>query len=336
MLYFTSCVEQCTGGSTQVMGGPSRDQQLSIFQLLERYPDEDSARKFFEDSIWPEGKRCCSHCGSTRTYRVSHPTMPYRCGERECGKYFSCRTGTPMQASNLSLRTWLLAVFLELEHPKGISSCQLAKLLGVTQATAWHTGHRIRAALAQEGGRGERFDGPVEVDETFVGGKLKHMTKERREQYRGRGTVSKVPVCGLFDRATGRVSAEVVPNTSKATLQRFVFSRVKAGTTVVFTDELASYHGLPRHHAVTHSAGEYVRASDDGLVHTNSVESFWSTFKRSYKGVYHLWTPKHLSRYVAEFTGRFNLKNLGTQARMEQLARLMAGARLRYVDLVET
>ena len=130
------------------MKGGGKD-QVSLLELLERYPDEAAARKFFEDSIWPGGKRCCSRCGSLRTYRVSHRTMPFK--RADCRRYFSARTGTVLESSNLPFRTWLIALHAELEHPKGLSSPQVAKTIGVTQSTAWHMGHRIRAALAQEG-----------------------------------------------------------------------------------------------------------------------------------------------------------------------------------------
>ncbi|MDE0260175.1 MAG: IS1595 family transposase [Gammaproteobacteria bacterium] len=308
------------------MKGGSED-QISLLELMERYPDEAAARKFFEDSIWPSGKRCCSRCGSLRTFRVSHPTMPYKC--TDCRRYFSIRTGTVLESSNLPLRKWLVAIHLELDHPKGLSSPQVAKSIGITQSTSWHLGHRIREALAQEG-KGERFDGPVEVDETFVGGKKKNMSKERREKYRGRGTIGKTPIAGMLDRATGRVSAEVVPDTTKDTLQRFVLERIKPGVTVVFTDELKAYIGLPNHKSVNHSAFEFVR----GDVHTNSLESFWAGIKRSFKGVYHKWSRRHLQRYIDEHVGRFNLRGLGTIAKMERLASLMVGTRLKYDDLV--
>ncbi len=304
------------------MKGGGKD-QVSLLELMERYPDEAAARRFFEDSIWPGGKRCCSRCGSLRTFRVSHPTMPYKCSD--CRRYFSVRTGTVLESSNLPLRKWLVAIHLELEHPKGLSSPQVGKTIGVTQATSWHMGHRIREALAQEG-KGERFDGPCEIDETFIGGKRKHM----RVKPKGRGTVGKIPVVGLFDRATGRVSAEVVPDTTKSTLQRFVRARIKPDTTVVYTDELQSYDGLPRRESVNHSAGQYV----DGEVHTNSIESFWAGVKRGFKGVHHRWSVKHLQRYIDEHVGRFNLRGLGTLAKMARLASLMAGTRLKYDDLV--
>jgi len=253
--------------------------------------------------------------------------MPFKC--TDCGKYFSIRTGTVLARSNLSLRKWLFAIYAELEHPKGLSSLQLAKTLDVADSTAWHLGHRIREALAQEG-KSERFDGPVEVDEVYVGGKRKHMSRERRERYKGRGTVGKIPIVGAFDRATGRVSAEVVHDTTKETLQRFVRARIREGTTVVYTDELQSYTGLERHESVNHSAYEFVR----GDVHTNNIESFWSTLKRSHKGVYHRWSRDHLQRYVHEFCARFNLRHLGSLAKMERVAYLMVGRQLRYTDLV--
>lgn len=309
------------------MGGTSRDQKTGLYRLMERYPTEAEARRFFEQAIWGSSGRCCGHCGSLRTYRVAHRSMPFKCSD--CARYFSVRTGTVLARSNLSLRKWLFAIYAVVEHPKGTSSLQLAKLLDIAASTSWHMGHRVREALAQEG-KSERFDGPVEVDEVYIGGRKRNWSQEKRRRYKGRGTVGKIPIAGVFDRATGRVSAAVVPDTSKRTLQRFVRARIREGTTVVYTDELQSYTGLERHKSVNHSAYEFVR----GDVHTNNIESFWSTLKRSHKGVYHRWSRDHLQRYVHEFCARFNLRHLGSLAKMERVAFLMAGRRLSYRDLV--
>ena len=175
---------------------------------------------------------------------------------------------------------------------------QLHRSIGVTQKTAWHMAHRIREAYNISH---EKFDGEVEVDETFAGGleKNKHAKNKLRL---GRGTAGKIPVLGMLERETNRVITQVVPDTEGSTLRPLVYVNT-TGNAIVYSDDAYAYRSLRRRgNSVRHGIGEYVKQHAP-QVHINGIESFWSIFKRAYKGTFHKIGPKHLQRYFNEFAG---------------------------------
>ncbi|MDE2889662.1 MAG: IS1595 family transposase [Gemmatimonadota bacterium] len=240
---------------------------------------------------------------------------------------FSVRTGNLLHRSHLSFRKWVFAIYL-ISRPKGISSTQLAKDLDITQKTAWYLGHRIRHACLD---LKRKFLGTVEVDETFVGGKKSNKHRVSGQKFK-RGWAEKVPVIGVYERGTKKIRTQVLDDMSHDTLCEPVYEWVYRDMQV-YSDEHNAYKmltGVYYHEFVKHSAKQYVK----GDVHTNSLENFWSLFKRGYMGTYHVMSPKHLWLYVREFTARHNARPLGVYGFMKTIAQGMRGQRLQYQELI--
>ncbi|MYE00717.1 MAG: IS1595 family transposase [Alphaproteobacteria bacterium] len=304
---------------------------LSIVELMDLFPNDEEAERWFTKTRWPEGVRC-PKCGCDNIQeRATRKPQPYRC--RGCRKDFSVKTDTLMHSSPLGFRIWVIAIFLATTNIKGIASMKQHRDLKVTQKTAWHLAHRIREAWNDEE---TMFAGPAESDSTFIGGKRKNMSKAKRKELReagaGRGAVGKAEVVGVKDRSTGRIAARRAARSDIPHVAGFVAEKVRLGAKV-YTDDAKVYGALGPwfdHEAVNHSVGEYVRQQ----AHTNGIESFWAMLKRGYQGVFHKFSEKHLDRYVVEFSGRHNIRNLDTIDMMRSLAVRMVGKRLRYRDLI--
>ena len=297
---------------------------ISTFKLFEMFPDQETARVYIEKRRWKDGVVCpfCQKKENITTRKDGY----YRCNV--CVETFTVRTGTLFERSHVPLHKWLYAMYLLVTARKGISSMQLAKEIGVTQKTAWFLLGRIREACGNDF---SQLSGIVEIDETYVGRieGNKHLSKRT---HIGRGNVGKVPVIGMRERG-GNTKAMPITSVSSTTLSEVVTWNVKAGSTIN-TDENHGYdtmNHIYNHVSVNHSHKEYVR----GEVTTNSIESVWAVMKRGLNGVYHHASPKHLGRYVNEFTFRLNdgkVENTSME-RIDSLLQRSNGKRLTYDDL---
>jgi transposase-like protein len=301
---------------------------ISTFELFAMFPDQETARTYLEGRLWPNGPRC-PVCGLGE--RITERTGGfYRCNQ--CKEDFTVRTGTIFERSHVPLHKWIYAMYLLVTARKGISSMQLAKEIGITQKSAWFVLHRLREAC---GGRDlKKLAGIIEIDETFIGGKEgnKHENKKLKA---GPGPVGKTPVLGMRERG-GRLVAMPIGGVTKETVQAAIHQHVETGSTL-HTDESHAYNGIGAanfdHDTINHRAGEYVRDN----VTTNGIESVFAVMKRGLIGVYHHASPKHLGRYVDEFSFRLNEGNVKnhTLTRLDSFVDGVAGKRLTYKGLIQ-
>jgi transposase-like protein len=297
----------------------------NLKDLMTQLADEKVCREYVEQMRWG-GNPVCPYCGKTKPYKFK-TAKRYRCSNRNCRQNFSVTVGTIFENSKIGLATWLAAIYVLTGHKKGISSHQLARDLGVTQKTAWFINHRIR--LIMDIPDPEPLNSVVEIDETYVGGKLSKMNRKRRKAWQELGVDNKIPVMGLVQRG-GRAKLLVIGNRPfKEVIRENVDN-----TATVYTDAHSGYELLNQeyaaHEAVNHSIQEYRR----GEAYTNTVEGFFSLFKRTIHGTYHQISPKHLHRYCAETTYRFNSRKIKDAERFKRTISNVEG-RLKYKNLTE-
>ncbi len=292
------------------------------------FADYENCKNFLVSLRWADGTVRCPQCGSEKVTYLQNARL-WKCyGDHERTK-FSLKTGTIMEDSPISVDKWLTAMWLIVNCKNGISSCEIAKDIGITQKSAWFLDHRIRMAL--HSGSFEKLSGQVEVDETFIGGKARNMHVEKRQRrITGTGSKDKVPVMGILERG-GNVRTKVVPNRKKQALQSEVRKHVEAGS-ALYSDALLSYEGLSSDYA--HQVIDHAVAYVDGEVHTNGLENFWSLLKRSISGTYVSVEPYHLFRYVDEQAWRYNnRKDMNDYDRFKLAASQIVGKRVTWDQL---
>lgn len=298
----------------------------NLKECLAYFSEEKTCLDYLEQQLW-NGKPVCPHCGSERVYRLANGKQ-FKCGNKKtCDRKFTVLKGSIYENTKIPLSTWFGAIWLLTAHKKGISSHQLARDLGVTQKTGWFILHRVRLIMSDKGP--EILENVVEVDETYVGGKFENMNRGRRKKWQESGKDNKVAVMGMVQRG-GRAKLKVIgQDTFKETVRKHVDT-----SAFLITDSHISYVGLAQeyagHESVNHSQSEYKR----GDIYTNTVEGFFSNFKRGLIGIYHSMSEKHLSRYCDEFAARYNTRKLKDAERFKIMIRQSKG-RLKYADLTK-
>lgn len=315
---------------------------MNLIELAEKFNTEEKAREFLEKTLWPDGA-VCPHCGvlgeSYRLHAKPGSKRPVRPGVWKCGacrQQFTVRVGTIFEDSHIPLHKWLMAMHLMNASKKGMSSHQLHRMLGITYKSAWFMTHRIRWAMRNDGPM-PPLSGTVEVDETYVGGKMRVGSQAvkpgERPQDHPSAITNKAPVVSLVER-NGKVRSIHVANVTAANLKEVMRENVEP-TAHVNTDESVVYDFVgkefARHSTVNHSAKEYSRHEPDGTVSsTNTVEGFFSLIKRGVYGTFHRVSRQHLHRYLSEFDFRYNARDVDDGERRQLAIKAVVGKRLTY------
>lgn len=305
-------------------------QPQTLMEAIQYFSNEAVCVEYLCKLHYDLAKPVCPHCGSLHiTGLKSRPK--FQCNEKGCRKQFSMKKGTVMQESAIPITKWMPAMWLVANDKNGISSCELARALGVQQKTAWFMLHRIRKGMENE--FPAMMEGVCEVDETYVGQKSKHMSPARRIKAGiGSGksrSSNKTVVMGIIQRG-GVVKAKVVDSAKRSQLLPEVFATVAEGATI-YTDALKSY--TPLESRYTHKTIDHAKSFVQGEIHTNSLENFWCLLKRSLKGTYVQVAPEHLDSYVTEQAFRFNNRKKNDAQRFDMVATQIFGKSLTYKEL---
>jgi len=299
----------------------------NLIELTQAFDTEDKALEHLKEIRW-QGKPYCPHCGHKKVYEFKDGKL-YKCAK--CRKKFTPKVGTIFSDSKIPLTKWFISIYFITSHKKGISSLQLSKDIGVTQKTAWFILHRLRHATNTKSFN-EPLKNTVEVDETYIGGKEKNKhANKKTENTQGRSTKTKTPVLGIVER-DGKIRAFKIDDVQTKTITNKVIENVVLGSRIM-SDEYKPYKKLNKmykHDFIAHSEFQYVKNDD---VHTNTIEGFFSLFKRSILGIYHSISPKHIEGYLSESTFRYNTIEETEESRFDLLLSNCNG-RITYEELI--
>ncbi len=311
------------------------DSPRTLLDAIKFFSDAENCRRFMIAIRWEDGTVRCPACGSDKVSYLEKAKL-YFCKVKHPKQKFSLKVGTIFEDSPIGLDKWLPAFWLLSNCKNGISSYELARAVGVTQKSAWFMLHRIRYSMKEDhkmqDGRvlttGGHWGNPVEVDETFIGGKAKNKHLGCRQQ-----TERKTIVMGMLNRSTREVRATVVPNVKRETLQAEILKHVGFNAHV-FTDGHVGYDGLDKIKNFTHQTVNHVNEYVNGRVHTQGIENFWSLLKRGLTGTYVAVEPFHMDSYVDEQVFRFNnRKGMNDARRFQKAVTQSVGKRLTHVEL---
>lgn len=302
----------------------------NIIEFQAFFKDEKTCRDYLVQQRW-DGVVTCPFCKGQKIYHFPDGKR-YKCAERTCRKIFTVTVGTIYENSKVPLQKWFWAMYIIGSHKKGISSCQLAKDLGITQKSAWFIIHRVREMYREKKAEQEKqLDLVVSLDESFVGGKNKNRHWDKKvPNSQGRSHKDKAPVLGARDLA-GNVKVQVIKDTRAESIEPLVKQWVKSGSIMV-TDDWHGYSTLEQDFfrvVIDHSSGEYVK----GGFNNNGIENFWSLLKRGLFGVYHHVSKEHLQRYCEEFAFRYNSRKIKDVDRFDYSLTKCEG-RLKYKKLI--
>jgi transposase-like protein len=308
------------------------DAPKTLQQAIQYFADFDNCRKFMIAIRWDDGIVRCPICGADKVTYLENARL-YKCNAKHPRQKFSLKVGTVFEDSPIALEKWLPAMWLLANCKNGISSYELGRAIGITQKSAWFMLHRIRLAFKSEPkhAMGWTPRDPVEVDETFIGGKPRNMHAKRRMEMGG--VDHKVAVMGMLERSSRQVRAKVVPNVKRETLQGEILKNVGRNSTI-YTDQWVGYDGLGKMNDYVHKTVNHMEEYVNGKVHTQGIENFWSLLKRGLRGTYVAVEPFHLDRYVDEQVFRYNnRRNKNDSDRFKLAVSQIAGKRLTYEEL---